>query len=557
MISAVTEAARPSTIPVAETRPDNVPLITTFSASMVPVTVPPSPIVTRRATILPEWWPRIWTSPSLTMSPSSLRPALRIDGTERRFSFPTKAWPAGLVCARLNHIFASLQELLGVDRSAVETNFVMEMGAGAAAGAAQLGDPHMRCNVLAIRHQNSMKMGIERYNAVTVVDFDRAAVTFFPAREDDDARRGAKDRRAVRRVEIDAGVEFRASVEWVGPRAEWAANSVTHIKRRTQRQNLRNLQQSGDALLFGRIAAHAVERNERAAHCGLGLLTDVADDLVEIDAGRGQNLLKPARRMMRDAAILKLRDRLHRRVERSALADRVRIDRAMLARQSFQRIVGGLRRGSRRSRRRNGADLFAWLRQLSPQPCKLLVLAVGDGFQKIGARRQRLHRVFKLPRVSRLGRASLFGPLQLGVQVIDRFLQLRDVAAVGRQLLLRRGELLLQILLRRRGRLSRLAGDHRVVILLERGVLPVDGGELLIERGDGLRFGVGLRRRGGLRRGRRVGRDGGGAIDFAIEREIADRQIARATKRADTGDNDHRLQPTGQQHRTDAFRRAH
>src|SRR5579863_409555 len=192
------------------------------------------------------------------MSPSSLSPALRIDGTERRFSLPTKAWPAGLVCARLNHIFASLQELLGVDRSAVEANFVMQMGAGAAAGAAQLGDLHVRCNALPIRHQNSMKMRIERYNAVTVVDFDRAAVTFFPAGEDDDARRGAIDQRAVRRVEIDAGMEFLASVEWIATRTERAANSVTHVKRRTQRQNLCNLQQSGDALLFGCVATHAV-----------------------------------------------------------------------------------------------------------------------------------------------------------------------------------------------------------------------------------------------------------------------------------------------------------
>src|SRR5215469_2943085 len=332
MMSAVTEAARPSTIPVAETRPDNVPLITTFSASMVPVTVPPSPIVTRRATILPEWWPRIWTSPSLTMSPSSLSPALRIDGTERRFSLPTKAWPAGLVCARLNHIFTSLQKLLGVDRSAVETNFVMEMGAGAAASAAQLGDLHMRRNALAVRHQNAMKMSIERYNAVTVVDFNRTAVTFFPAGEDHDAWGGAIHRRAVRRVEVDAGVEFRTAVEWVGPRAKRAANSVTHIKRLAQRQNLCNLQQRGDALLFGGAATHAVERNERAAHGGLGLLTDVTDNLVEIDAGRGQNLLKPARRVRRSPLVLKLCNRLRRRAQRGAFADGVRSERAMLAR---------------------------------------------------------------------------------------------------------------------------------------------------------------------------------------------------------------------------------
>src|SRR5579872_281981 len=266
------------------------------------------------------------------MSPSSLSPALRIDGTERRFSLPTKAWLAGLVCARLNHIFASLQELLGIDRSAVETNFVKEMGAGAAAGAAQLGDLRVCRDMLAHRHQNSMKMGIERDNAVTMVDFDRAAVTFFPAREDDDAWRGAIDQRAVRRVEIDAGVEFRASIERIVPRTERAANSVAHVKRCTQRQNLCNLQQSGDALLFGRIAAHAVERNERAAHGGLGLLADVTDNLVEIDAGRGQNRLEPTRRVTRDTLVLDLRHRLGRRAKRCTFADRVRSKRAMLTR---------------------------------------------------------------------------------------------------------------------------------------------------------------------------------------------------------------------------------
>src|SRR5487761_154471 len=274
----------------------------------------------------------MWTSPSLTMSPSSLSPVLRIDGTERRFSFPTKAWPAGLVCARLNHIFARLQELLGIDRSAVETNFVMEMGAGAAAGAAQLGDLHVCRDMLTHRHQNPMKMGIERYNAVTVVDIDRAAVTFFPAREDDDAGRGAIHQRAVWRVEIDAGVEFRASVERIVPRTERTANSVAHVKRRTQRQNLCNLQQSGDALLFGRVAAHAVERNERAAHGGLGLLIDVTDNLVEVDSGGGQNLLEPARRVTRDTLVLDLRHRLRRRAKRSTFAERIRSERAMLSR---------------------------------------------------------------------------------------------------------------------------------------------------------------------------------------------------------------------------------
>src|SRR5690348_597707 len=349
----------------------------------------------------------MWTSPSLTMSPSSLSPALRIDGTERRFSLPTKAWPAGLVCARLNHIFTSLQELLGIDRSAVETDLVMEMGAGTAAGAAQLGDFHVCRDALTHRHQNSMKMGIERYNAMTVVDFDRPAITFFPASEDDDARRRAIDQRTIGRVEVDAGVEFLASVERIMPRTERAANSVVHVKRRPQRQNLGNLQQSGNALLFGRAAAHAVERNERAAHGGLGLLTDVTDNLVEIDAGRSQNLLEPAGRVTRDTLVLELRNRLRRRAQHGAFADRIRSERAMLARLGRRRIGGGLRRRCRRARRRNGADLFARLGELRPQPCKLLVLAVGDGLQKIGARRQRLHRVFELPRVRRLGGAGL------------------------------------------------------------------------------------------------------------------------------------------------------
>src|SRR5690348_14168969 len=172
------------------------------------------------------------------MSPSSLRPALRIEGTERRPSPPEKTWPAGLVCARLNHIFASLQELLGVDRSAVETNLVMEMGASATAGATQLGDLHVHRDVLTHRHQNSMKMGIERYDTVTVVDFDRPAVTFLPTGERDHARSGAVHQRAVGRVEVDAGVKFLASVERIAPRAERAANSVVHVKRRPQRQNL-------------------------------------------------------------------------------------------------------------------------------------------------------------------------------------------------------------------------------------------------------------------------------------------------------------------------------
>src|SRR5579875_94828 len=168
------------------------------------------------------------------MSPSSLRPALRIDGTVRRPS-PAKETPAGLVCARLNHIFASLQEFLGIDRTAVKADFVMQMGPSAAAGAAQHGNPGVHRYLFAARHQNAVEMGIERHDAVTVIDLDRSAVALLESREDHDPGSRAVDRRAVRRIEVNTGMEFRAVVEWIAPGAERAADIVADIERRAQR----------------------------------------------------------------------------------------------------------------------------------------------------------------------------------------------------------------------------------------------------------------------------------------------------------------------------------
>src|SRR5580704_5450976 len=118
-MSAVTCDARPNTTFTATSRPDSAPLMMAVSASTVPLTEPPSPMVSLLAVRLPDTLPLIWISPVQAISPSMRNPSLRIDGARRRC-----APPVWLFAADLNHILPYFHELRRIERRPVHENFV-------------------------------------------------------------------------------------------------------------------------------------------------------------------------------------------------------------------------------------------------------------------------------------------------------------------------------------------------------------------------------------------------------------------------------------------------
>src|SRR5487761_1138752 len=78
-MSAETRAVAPSHTDPPERLPERLPLITTLSASTVPSIVPPFPSVRLRALSVPVSTPSTYTSPSLVISPLTLRSAPRSD----------------------------------------------------------------------------------------------------------------------------------------------------------------------------------------------------------------------------------------------------------------------------------------------------------------------------------------------------------------------------------------------------------------------------------------------------------------------------------------------
>src|ERR1700687_3357764 len=79
-MSATTRAVGASVTLLAVRRPVRAPATSAHSASMAPVTDPPSPIVTFLAVMLPFTLPETYNSPDVKMSPVTCRSRLRIEG---------------------------------------------------------------------------------------------------------------------------------------------------------------------------------------------------------------------------------------------------------------------------------------------------------------------------------------------------------------------------------------------------------------------------------------------------------------------------------------------
>src|SRR5665213_2921354 len=150
-----------------------------------------------------------------------LMPALRIEGTRRPLSDAFDMAACSLPRARLNHILTCLEEPRRIGGPAIDQNFVVQMGTGAAAGAAELANLLMRPDMLAPRGENTVEMGVARHHAVAMIDLDDAAIGALDAGEGDDAGTGAIDRRKIRSAAfhpgLDLGAPYLSAVYSTGP----------------------------------------------------------------------------------------------------------------------------------------------------------------------------------------------------------------------------------------------------------------------------------------------------------------------------------------------------
>src|SRR5690349_19104714 len=134
-------------------------------------------------------------------------------------------------------VLPRLQELLRIDRIAVDAHLVMNVRAGAAPSAAEQSDLLSVAEVLPARHGDPMEMAVDRDDPRAVIDLHHPAIGALGTGEHYDPRRGVVDRRLVRRRKIDAGVEGFAMVDWVDASTERAFELILR-DRRAERQRL-------------------------------------------------------------------------------------------------------------------------------------------------------------------------------------------------------------------------------------------------------------------------------------------------------------------------------
>src|SRR5579872_5570644 len=89
------------------------------------------------------------------------------------------------------------QVLVGIDRSVVDTNFVVKVRAGGAAAGADVADGIAAMNLLAGGDGESGKMAVAGRDAVAVVEHDGLAVSAHEVGEGDNAVGGSDHRMAV------------------------------------------------------------------------------------------------------------------------------------------------------------------------------------------------------------------------------------------------------------------------------------------------------------------------------------------------------------------------
>src|SRR5262249_7720830 len=110
----------------------------------------------------------------------------------------------------------SAQELLRIDRVAVDAGLVMQMRPRGTAGRSDLADDLADLDALPDLDVDLGEMPVARGEAVAVVDFNHPTVTAAPASLDHRAGSGGVNRISAIAAKINSGVHSRAPDERIG-----------------------------------------------------------------------------------------------------------------------------------------------------------------------------------------------------------------------------------------------------------------------------------------------------------------------------------------------------
>ena len=113
---------------------------------------------------------------------------------------------------------------IGIDRSVVDADFVVEVRAGGAAAEADIADGVAAMHVLAGGDGEAGKMAVARRDAVSVIHHDGLAVSAHEIGEGDYAVGGRDDWMAIVAADIYAAVKCAFTVEGIDALAEAASN---------------------------------------------------------------------------------------------------------------------------------------------------------------------------------------------------------------------------------------------------------------------------------------------------------------------------------------------
>src|SRR3974377_253610 len=119
---------------------------------------------------------------------------------------------------------ARAQELLWVNRFAVDARLIVQMRPGGAAGRANMADRLADTHHLPDFHVDLRQVTVAGGEAVAVVDLYHVAVAAFPAGKAHSAGGGGVDRFTLFDTELDAGVNGRATSERVHAHTEGRAH---------------------------------------------------------------------------------------------------------------------------------------------------------------------------------------------------------------------------------------------------------------------------------------------------------------------------------------------
>src|SRR6516225_6649243 len=108
-----------------------------------------------------------------------------------------------------------MQELLWIDRIAVDAGLIVQVRAGGAAGRTDLADHLADLDALSDLHVDLGEMAVAGREAIAMIDLDHAAVTTAPASFGHRPGGGCVYRIATVAAEVDPSVHRGLADEWI------------------------------------------------------------------------------------------------------------------------------------------------------------------------------------------------------------------------------------------------------------------------------------------------------------------------------------------------------